>query len=187
MLPTNLRDYHLDIRCPRCDGRARWEEPFEVMDPARGRVPLGENADGFIRWGGWRIREKFPSLLRWKEPRRGQGWQHYAQGVVRCSACHLAALHRLRWPADAFFRWSVRGTPLWAWHAEHAAVLRDYVGAKVRDPFRYPQPYPRALMRLPAAVLAGRSRERVAGQIGATLAALGLSLDPPRRPREGGK
>jgi hypothetical protein len=102
--------------------------------------------------------------------------------VVRCSQCHLVALHRLRWPADAYFRWSVRGTPLWAWHAEHARVLLDYVAARVRDPFRYPAPYPRALQRLPAEVLAGRNRERLAGQMAATLAALEIPLQPPLRP-----
>lgn len=182
MLPPNLRDYHLEIRCPRCAGRARWEEPFEIVDPARGHVPGGTGAQGFVRWGGWRIREKFPALLRWTEPRRGQGWAHYAQGVVRCAACHHVGLHRLRWPADAFFHWNVRGTPLWAWHAEHARVLHDYLAATLRDPFRYPQSYPKSLQRLPKDVLAARSRERVARQIASTLTALGIPLDPPLRP-----
>jgi hypothetical protein len=179
MLPPNLRDYHLEIRCPRCDGRARWEEPFEIVDLKRHTVGPGET---LLKWGGWDVREKFPSLVPWRPPRPGVGWAHYTQGVVRCGQCHLVAVHRLRWPADAFFRWGVRGSLLWAWHAEHAAVLHDYLAAKVRDPFRYPQPYPKSLQRLPRDVLAARSRERVARQIAATLAALGIPLDPPSRP-----
>lgn len=184
MLPPNLRDYHLEIRCPRCGGRARWEEPFELTGM---RDEINASAPGATTrsWGPWRVREKFPSVVRWRAPRKGVGWAHYAQGVVRCSACHMVAEHRLRWPADAYFRWNVRGTVLWAWHAEHARVLHDHVAAKVRDPFRYPQPYPRSLQRLPADVLAGRSRERVARKIAATLAELGIPLDPPLRPREG--
>jgi hypothetical protein len=181
MLPPNLRDYYLEVRCPRCAGRARWEEPFELADPSRGHVTGGTQAEGFVQWGGWRVREKFPSLLRWTEPRRGQGWSHYAQGVVRCSACHLVALQRLRWPADAFFRWNVRGTPLWAWHAEHAQVLHDYIAARVRDPFLYPDPYRKSLQRLPRDVIAARSRERVSRLIANTLTELGIALAPPLR------
>ena len=180
MLPPTLRDYHLDIRCPRCGERARWEEPFEIRG-ARDEVDASRQGASTIQWGGWRVREKFPSLVPWRPPRRGEGWRHYADGVVRCGACHLVARHRLRWPEDAFFRWNVRGTPLWAWHAEHARVLHDYVAARVRDPFQYPQPYPRSLQRLPADVLAGRSRERVSKQIAATLAENGIPLHPPPR------
>jgi hypothetical protein len=91
------------------------------------------------------------------------------------------AAHRLRWPADAYFRWAVRGVPVWAWHEEHARVMHHYIAARVREPFRYPAPYPRALQRLPATVLAGRNRERLAGQMGATLTALGIPLEPPLR------
>lgn len=181
MLPPNLRDYHLEIRCPRCGARARWEEPFAITG-VRDEVNASQPGANTVAWGGWRVRVKFPSVVRWRTPRRGQGWAHYGQGVVLCPACHLVAEHRLRWPGDAFFRWNVRGTPLWAWHAEHARVLLDYIAAKVRDPFRYPAPYPRSLQRLPADVLAGRSRERVARQIAATLTARDIALDPPPRP-----
>jgi hypothetical protein len=181
MLPPTLRDYYLEIRCPRCSKRARWEEPFEITG-TRDEINASEPGAATRTWGPWRVREKFPSVVRWRTPRKGQGWQHYAQGVVRCGACNLVAPHRLRWPDDAFFRWNVRGTPLWAWHAEHARVLLDHIGARVRDPFRYPHPYPRSLQRLPADVLAGRNRERVARQIAAMLAELGVPVDPPLRP-----
>lgn len=181
MLPPNVRDYHLEIRCPRCAKRARWEEAFEIAGRWRGGVPRGPDAGAFTKWGGLHVREKFPTLLRWMEPGRGKGWAHYTRGVVRCSACHLAALHRLRWPSDAFFRWNVRGTVLWAWHAEHARVLHDYVAARVRDPHRYPTPYPTSLQRLPKDALAARNRERVARLIAATLHDVGEPLDPPLR------
>lgn len=184
MLPPNLRDYHLEIRCPRCGARARWEEPF-VIGGTRDEVDAGHPGAETIAWGSLRIHEKFPSLLRWRDTRTGRGWRHYAIGVVRCPRCHLAARHRLRWPDDAFFRWNVRGTPLWAWHAEHARVLHDYLAARARDPFRYPYPYPKSLQRLPRDVLAARSRERVARQIAGTLAEEGIPLAPPLRPPRG--
>ncbi len=187
MLPPSLRDYHLEICCPRCGGRARWEEPFEITGP---RSEANASMPGAVTqaWGPWTVRERFPSVVRWRAPRKGVGWTHYARGVARCAACHWVAQHRLRWPADAYFRWNVRGTQLWAWHAEHARVLHHYVAAQLRDPYRYPHPYPRTLQRLPADVLARRSRAHVVGKIAATLGALGIDPDPPLlRPCDGAK
>lgn len=183
ILPPPSLDTQLDIRCPRCGGRAAWTEPFAYVRKAELEQMAPEQAARLRTWGRWTVRERFPSVAPWKAPARGEGYTYGKNGVVRCGACHLVARHRLRWPEDLYFRWSVRGTPLWAWDAEHACVLRDYIAARHRDPFRYPRPYPRTLMRLPRDVLAGRNRERVAGQIEAALRAAGVPLDPPLRAR----
>ena len=179
MLPPNVRDYHLEIRCPRCGGRARWEEPFQFV--RRHDVPEAE-WDRLVAWGQQWVRETFPSVIRWTSPARGRGYRHYAQGVARCRACHAVVLHRLRWPGDAFFQWRVRGITLYAWHEEHARVLLHYVAASLRDPRRYGEGYRKSLQRLPAQAIGGHARRRLAGQIADTLRAQGIPLDPPPRP-----
>lgn len=177
MLPPNLRDYHLEIRCPRCGGRARWEEPFQFV--RRHDVPE-EEWDRLVAWGQRWVREKFPSLVRWKPLGRGHGWRHATLGVFRCGACHAVALHRLRWPADAFFQWRVRGMLLFAWDEAHARVLLHYVGATLRDPDRYGERYRKSLQRLPAEVIGGHARGRVVARIAETLRANGIPPEPPR-------
>lgn len=176
MLPLLFHDEYLEIRCPRCGGRARWEEPFAFRDPKRVSV---EERERMVPWGGWLVREKFPSMIRWRSPARGGGYRYNDRGVARCHACHAVLLHRLRWREDALFRWSVGGVTLYAWHEEHARVLLHYVGATLRDPFRYGGRYRMGLQRLPARVLKGHARERLAAQIAATLRAYGLPLHPP--------
>ena len=177
----------LEVRCPRCGGRATFEEPFEFL-LAR-QVDAGQ-AEGMHRWGGWLVREKFPSVVRWKAPRGSEqyltggcpgGYRLRHRGVVRCRACHFVGVHVLRWPADAFFHWNVRGTPLWAWDVEHARVLLEYIGSLQRDPFRHGA-YRRSLQKLPAAILAARSRETVSRKIRETLWTIG---EPERSAQAG--
>ena len=176
MLPPDLRDYRLEIRCPRCGGRAVWEEPFAFVHP---RDIAADERERLAPWGGRLVREKFPSVVRWMPPGKGQGWLHHHRGVARCGACHAVVLHELRWPEDAYFQWSVRGVTLYAWHEEHARVLLDYIGSTLRDPNRYGEGYRKGLQRLPAEVLDGHVRERVAAQIAETLRANGIPIAPP--------
>jgi hypothetical protein len=182
MLP---RDGSLEIRCPRCGGRAAFDEPFQFIS---GRAAAGLPLEEMKRWGGWYVREKYPSLLRWKAPRGpeqylttgrdrlGGGYRLWHRGVVRCRACHLVAVHVLGWPGDAYFQWNVRGTRLWALDASHARVLLHYIESTLRDPARYPG-YQRSLRKLPATILAARSRDVVARKIRATLQASGESVE----------
>jgi hypothetical protein len=146
MLPPDPRD-PLEIRCPRCGGRATWEEPFAFVAP---RDVAPEERERLVRWGNRLVREKFPSVIRWTKPERGQGHAYRQRGVVRCHACHAVVLHRLDWPEDALFRWSVRGVTLYAWDEEHARVLLDYIGATLRDPNRYGERYRKGCSGSPA-------------------------------------
>ena len=177
MLPPDPRD-PLEIRCPRCGGRAMWEEPFAFVAPK----DVGpEERERLVRWGNRLVREKFPSVIRWTRPERGQGHAYRQRGVVRCHACHAVMLHRLDWPEDALFRWSVRGVTLYAWDVEHARVLLDYIGSTLRDPNRYGERYRKGLQRLPREVMDGHARVGLAEQIAASLRAHGIPLDPPPR------
>jgi hypothetical protein len=181
MLP---RDGSLEIRCPRCGGRAAFDEPFQFVSARAAHAPPEQG----IRWGGWYVREKYPSVLRWKAPRGSHqflstgpqrstgGYRLWHRGVVRCRECHLVAVHVLRWPGDAYFQWNVRGTRLWALDANHARVLLHYIESTLRDPARYPG-YQRSLRELPAAILAARSRDVIAKKIRATLQASGESSE----------
>ena len=155
-----------------------WDEPFEFFGGRR----RGE-AEGLHQWGGWRVREKYPSLFAWRAPptwsrvlwsgddqrRDPGGYRLRHQGVVRCPACHRVARHRLRWPADAYFQWSIRGQTLWAWNAGDARVLLHYVESTLRAPERYPG-HAKSLRELPAVFLTARNRGLVARRIRATLA-----------------
>lgn len=171
-------DAPLEIRCPRCGGPARWEEPFAFVSSARRPALSAEEAAGLKPWSGWRVRERFPSLVAWRAPRGGAAYQLYRDGVVLCDACHHVGRHRLRWPADALFRWSLRGETLWAHNREHARVLLHYIGGALRDPSRYPR-YARGLRRLPATVIAARNRERITRLIAGTLRELGIPAEAP--------
>jgi hypothetical protein len=176
MFLYGVHDHPLEIRCPRCGGRALWEEPFAFRSLKN--VPEEDRAR-MVRWGGWLVLEKFPSIIRWTPPRHGAGYGFGQVGVVRCWTCYAVVLHRLRWPADALFQWSVRGVTLYACNAEHARVLLHYIGATLRDPHRYGERYRKGLQRLPTGVMKGHARERLAGQIAASLRAYGLPLGPP--------
>ena len=177
-------DGSVEIRCPRCGGRATFDEPFQFVSARKAQgLP-----DGETRWGGWYVREKYPSVVRWKAPggshqylftgaaRSSAGYRLWHRGVVRCRECHLVALHVLRWPGDAYFQWNVRGTRLWSWDVNHARVLLHYIENSLRDPRRYPA-YRGSLQKLPAAILAARSRDTVARKIRGTLHDSGESTE----------
>lgn len=176
MLPTPA-----DIVCPRCERRATFDEPFQFYSRERD-VPAGDLP--VHRWGGWYVRERFPSVFPWR-PARGPssfgrsvghwnvaGYRLFEHGVVRCPACHLVARHRVRWPEDAFFRWRIRSETLWAHDEAHARVLLAYVESTLRDPGRFPG-YAAGLRRLPALFLSARKRALVARRIRATLGSVG--------------
>lgn len=135
-----LRDT-LAVRCPSCGGCAVFHEPFAFVAAAS---PATDAASP--RWGGWRVVEKFPSLMRWTPPRSvGQflrhgggaaagGYRLLHRGVVRCDGCHRDRVHVLRWPDDACWQWRLRGHVLWAYDRAHALRLRDFVAATDRPP-----------------------------------------------------
>lgn len=177
-------EWPVEIRCPRCGGRAAFDEPFQFVS-ARKVQGLPDTGH---QWGGWYVREKYPSLIRWKPPggshqylstssaRSSGGYRLGHRGVARCRECHLVAVHVLRWPGDAYFQWNVRGTALWAWDVDHARVLLHYIESSLRDPARYPA-YRRSLQKLPATILAARSRDTVARKIRGTLRDAGESAE----------
>jgi hypothetical protein len=159
---------------------------FDSVPTRRGRPVPDDDPRPVYQWGGWFLRERYPAVLPWRPP-KGRPYNyltHGEYGVVRCPECHLVAARSLRWPAEAFFRWSIRGVELWAWNAEHAQVLLDYIGSQLRDPWRYRGGYGRGLQKLPATILAARNRAELVRRITESLRTAAISTVPPLRQAE---
>ncbi len=164
-----------EIRCPRCSGLARFEDPYEFIGVPTPKVnsPLWQ----LPRYSTWFVREKFPSLFPWK------GSDEYAKqlhawfrddlrpGVALCSQCGEARVHRLRWPQDAFWQWEVRGQVLWAFSRRHAVVLREFINRTHREPKDFETEFIGFLVRIPSTFLRAQVRRLVVGKIDKLLSA----------------
>jgi len=74
---------------------------------------------------------------------------------------------RSGWPDDAYYQWDIRGRTLWAWSAEHALVLRDYLRSNDRDPEKYGE-YAGALRHMPKDFLTAKVRDEAVKRISAS-------------------
>jgi hypothetical protein len=153
----------LNLRCPRCRGKAEYDLPFDLYAAAKGQPPGEERR--LHRWGGWLIAEKYPSVKPWEGAPDGIS---ESDGIVKCGECHFIGEHRLRWPDDAYYRWEIRGNTLWAFNSEHARVLGEFLGGKERDVTRFPH-YATTLMKIPGEFLSAKVRDQIAKEIEATL------------------
>lgn len=162
----------VDVRCPRCAGRAVFREPFVFLtEPAADRPTR--------RWGGWYVAERYPQLLPWQAPKGSsnqylttaiddvQGYALLHRGVVECTAGCAHFVHVLEWPEDAWWQWSIRGEMLWAWDREHARQILDYVRASDRPP----RSTSGALGSLPSFFLSAKIRDAVVKMMARKLAA----------------
>lgn len=167
---------HLHVRCPRCGKRAVFEQPFDFL----GEQPRDELRPTH-QWGGWYVVEKYPQVLAWTPPRtseqvlyRWPGLDSFGtsrvRGVVKCEECHLIAAHELAWPEDAFYRWDIRGHTLWAWSAEHAVAIRNYLASDHRDPASHSE-FEGALRHLPKELLTAKVRDAAVERISRSLSA----------------
>ncbi|MBC7809897.1 MAG: hypothetical protein H7175_02050 [Burkholderiales bacterium] len=155
---------YIQIHCPRCGKRARLDESFEFTMPQEEKI----DTQGKVhRWGGWLVVEKYPNLVPWVTPGSGVSYQHWSRGVVKCPHCHLVAEKALEWPADAFYKWPLRGDlVLWAYNEEHARAILDYVGSKSRKPSG---DYAAHLRKIPKEMLSAKARETLVKQLTASL------------------
>ena len=167
-----------DICCPRCDKCALFDEPFAFYRKGDA-IAAGEHP--IHRWGPSQVVERYPSVISWVSP-EGRYWGlsfhsapegsgNYAvlkRGVVRCSRCHLVAVHELSWPRDAYWQWDIRGYILWAWSAAHARALREFLGSAERDAAAFPE-FARSLRRLPKEVLSAKVRALIVKRISRSL------------------
>ena len=159
----------IDIKCPNCGRLAKFEEPFEFV--SRNNVAADETRPQH-QWGGWIVIERFPSQCNWIPPSSSQqylrgggddgkgGYPVLTNGLVQCSNCHYNVKHKLHWPNDAYWQWSIRGEVLWAWDKEHAQIILNYVKMEVR-----PSRYSYNLRYIPSHFLSAKVRDLVVKNI----------------------
>lgn len=155
----------LDVRCPACGARALWDEPFQFVS---GRAAAEADPRRVHAWGRQFVIEKYPAVLQWQPKAKCKSYTYRQRGVIKCLNCHRVAAHTLHWDSDAFYRWDIRGTPLWAWNRAHALDILHYVESAERVPEKFAYCY--WLKRLPRETLSAKVRDLVVKRIGTTLA-----------------
>jgi hypothetical protein len=152
----------LDIRCPACGARALWDEPFRIVD---GKAVANIDPQLVHKWGQRYIIEKYPSVLKWRQD-SGKSYRYHHRGVMKCLNCHRVAVHQLDWSHDAFYRWDIRGTILWAWNKAHALDILHYIESSERQPEKFAYCY--WLKRLPRPTLSAKVRDLIVKRIRAS-------------------
>ena len=154
------------VRCPRCRGLARFTSPYGFVDSPDPAIP----ADRLVKYSRGFAVILYPGEFPWRDPnnpyihiRRGQVW-----GVLTCSRCAARLKHRLAWPSDAFFKFSVAGHTIWAWCREDLLRLNEviqgdrHVLLPIRRGYLYLRHIPRTAWQL-------RNRSRAVRSIRALL------------------
>ena len=65
---------------------------------------------------------------------------------------------------DAYYRWDAPGRTLWAWSAEHAVALRDYLASEDRNRATYGE-FQGFLRKLPKEFLTAKVRDEAVKRI----------------------
>jgi hypothetical protein len=189
---------NLDIRCPRCEGLANLDSPWEHYRVKK-LAPLSDTATdygskGYIyiergnKGGRWvLLGESGPNL---------EGRSYYLSGdllviekypylmhreqftqidasrrsahVIKCTRCHLVDAYLLDWPRDAYFQWDIRGHTLWAYSREHAQALLEFIGSTERDETQFGN-FEKSLRTLPTHFISAKMRDLIVKEISATL------------------
>jgi hypothetical protein len=76
----------------------------------------------------------------------------------------------MHWPNDAFWRWEIRGSVLWAFSREHAQVLREFIRLSHREPADFGVEFASFLARLPSEFLRAQVRDEIVRMIDESLA-----------------
>lgn len=178
-----LMPHVLDVRCPSCRGCARFEHAEVVRIARKGDLPwfrespwfevrffrrkhVGESHWGAIYFAGLSgpptaaIRDLPDGYTsdQWAHRRTWERSHALDEGSLVC-ACGVRRKHGLAWPHDAYFQLEHRREVLWAFHREHAGLLREYVAGTDRTPRR--SRYSTLMRRVPTSFLTAKAREAV--------------------------
>jgi hypothetical protein len=85
------------------------------------------------------------------------------QGKVTCTHCSYHKENTITWPKDAFWQFNIHGKVLWAWSAEHAKAIADYIDSKQRDEFK--SSYSASLFHIPEYFKLAKHRELIVKKI----------------------
>lgn len=180
----NPMSHILDVRCPECRGRARFEFAEAVQIRSREDLSFfkkspqfeyrfvrarhaGQNWNAAFYFAGLhgRASTSIHSLPDGYEPSE---WDHRRTlyrphgldlGSLVCTACAFRRRHELQWPADAYFRIEYRGEVLWAFHRESAVDLRTFVASPSRQPKKLR--WASFLLHVPTVFLTAKARPTV--------------------------
>lgn len=178
-----LMPHVLDVRCPRCRGCARFEH-VEVVRIARKidldwfresawfevrffrRRHVGESHWGAIYFAGLsgpptKTMHDLPvgyTPDQWAHRRTWERSHDLDLGSLTC-VCGVRSKHTLDWPSDAYFQLEHRLEVLWAFHREHAAMLREHIAGTDRTPRR--SRYGVLMRRIPSTFLEAKARTTV--------------------------
>ncbi len=157
------------VRCRKCGGHAMVGDPFSFYGVKQAKDLPPEVLERAHSWSGRLVVENYPSVVSWIAPKKRQGYTH-GLGVVRCMACYHQEARDISWPADAYYKWEIRGNTLWAYNLEHARVLLAFIASNERDENRFPG-YEKSLRKLPTEFITAKVRDDVVKAISRTLGA----------------
>jgi hypothetical protein len=153
----------VDIVCPRCSSAATLDLEVFLYEPWEGLPPDVSGEPHLHLWNNVVVTERYPAVVPWVAP-KAPAYPPRGTGAARCPSCGLIAKHDLDWPADALWRWDVRGSTLWAWSRGHAKAIREYVAQTHRDAAAFGE-WQWALEHLPTEFLRASVREDVLRKI----------------------
>jgi hypothetical protein len=158
------------VACPRCGAESRFVPPFEFV------APETTAPKGLRRWNNALVKERYAKVFPWTDrdnPFHSMFWgtpkrrskDYPIFGVLKCPECALLRKHRLKWPADAFYRVAIDRETLWAWDRASLVTIRDHIAATHRPRRLLP-----ILKYLPSHFLAAKRRDMVVEAINVLLA-----------------
>lgn len=188
----NPMPHQVDIRCPRCCLRAEFEfaevrrielkadvaffEKSTLFEYRQFQDACGHSWHGAVYYAGLHG-DPCTALGGLPTGYAPDDWSHskYSYrshgldiGSVRCGHCHRRGVHKLAWPADAWYAVSHKGQLLWAFHRESALDLHDYLLSAERDVSCYR--WSSFLLHVPAVFKTRKAREAVCTQLQRALA-----------------
>jgi hypothetical protein len=160
----------VEIVCPRCSSMALLDLAVFDYEHWSGNKPDLSSDPHRHFWNNVIVTERYPAIVRWSAP-SGNQRPRRDMGVVRCSSCALIDRHDLSWPEDAYWKWDVADSTLWAWTRAHATAIRSYVAQALREASTFPE-WEQSLRHLPKQFLAAKARDEVVRKIDRSLRAV---------------
>ena len=184
----NPMPHVVDVRCPGCGGRGKFEFAEAVKIARKEDIPFFKKSKTFeyrffrrrehgTSWHGalfhpslhgggvGAITEALPAGYQasdWKHSKYLYRSHGLDLGAVVCGECGHRAKHVLQWPADAWYQIEYRRQTLWAFDLESARALRAFVAADVaaeRKPKKHA--WSSFLLHVPSHFLGAKARAEV--------------------------
>lgn len=188
---VNPMPHTVDIRCPKCSGKATFEFAEIVRIRERKDIDFFRDSPFFeyrqyrdscghvwhaavyiarLHGGSTDVLTTLPdgyTASDWDHSKYLFPKDHPTLGGYACHSCHSVCRHEIDWPQDAYFQVPFRSETLWAFHRESAQELRDYLEAAHRDVARYR--WSSMLMKVPKLFQSAKSRDTLVRRLDSIL------------------